>query len=257
MKHSIQLAFLMVAALAASAHAQTQIQVTVQSTGNLGLAPVITSFSDGTYDIFTTGQAASSALEDLAETGSPAGFSPPEGGPLFGNNPSPPIFTPGGSNSMIYNVSPSNDQFNFAAMVLPSNDWFVGNSADIDISSLHSGGIGTSITMSFNNIYDAGTELEDFNEGPGNPILGGLTGLTFPAGDGGANSGVDQNGVISLVTNPDFSTFGNAPAGLDNSLVDFDNLVTVTLTTVPEPSSGVLLSSLLAGIGLLRRRRRS
>lgn len=257
MKHIFSSAIVLVSALAFSANAQTQIRVTVESTGNLGLAPVITSFSDGSYDIFTPGQAASAALENLAETGFPGDFSPPQGGPLFGNNPDPPIFTPGGSNSAVFTVDTTNDQFNFAAMILPSNDWFVGNATDLPITNLHTGGIGTSISISLNSIYDAGTELEDFAQGPGNPIIMGLTGLTFPAGDGGEDSGVDQNGVVSIVSNPDFSTFANAPAGLDNSLIDFDNIVTVTLTTVPEPSSGLLLfSSLLGGVALLRKRRR-
>jgi len=227
-----------------------QIRVTVETTGNLGLAPVTASFSDGSNDIFTVGQAASAALEDLAETGSPAGFAPPQGGPVFGNNPAPPIFTPGGSNSAVFDVAAGNNQFNFAAMILPSNDWFVGNSTDIDISSLLAGAPGQELVFSFNTIYDAGTELEDFNFSPGNGIIG-LTG-----GGGDPNFGADQNGVVSVVANPDFSTFIGGE-NFDNSTIDFDNIVTVRLTavsSVPEPATCSVLG--FAGLGLLMRRRR-
>ena len=82
-------AFLTVIAFAGFATAQTQIEVKVETVSNLGIAPVIAGFSDGSWDIFNVGSAASLALEDLAETGSPAGFAPPEGGPVFGNNPNP------------------------------------------------------------------------------------------------------------------------------------------------------------------------
>lgn len=250
--------FLAVVLAASTCFAQTQIQVTVETLSNLGQAPVIASFSDGTYDIFTNGQAASSALETLAEVGAPSGFvgalAPPEGGPVFGNNPSPPIFTPnGGTNSAVFTVSPGNNQFNFATMLLPSNDWFVGNSMDLDISSLLSGPVGSSITMSYNTVYDAGTETEDFNASAGNPLVG------LPGVD--ATLETDQNGVVTMVTAADpFSTFANIPAGFDTTQYDFitsgASLVQVTLTTVPEPSSIGLLSFGFLGLcGLARRRR--
>jgi hypothetical protein len=228
-----------------------QIQVTIEATGDVGLAPAIVSFSDGSNDIFTVGQTASAALENLAETGSPADFAPPQGGPVFGNNPSPPIFTPGGSNSAIFDVAAGNNQFNFAAMVLPSNDWFVGNSADIDISSLLAGAAGDELVFSFATIYDAGTELEDFAFSPGNGIIG-LTG-----GGGAADFGTDQNGVITVVADPDFSTFVGGE-GFDNSTIDFSNIVTVRLTAVsavPEPAAASVLGIVALG-GLMRRRRK-
>jgi len=162
-------------------------------------------------------------------------------------------FTPGGSNSAIFNVDSSNNQFNFAAMILPSNDWFVGNSNDIDISALLAGPAGGQVQILFNTIYDAGTELEDFAFSPGNPILG----ITSPVGGAAPDFGDDQNGVVTQLSSPDFSTFVNAPIGFDNSTIDFDNIVTVTLTnvsSVPEPGSMVALLA-LGTAGLLRRRR--
>lgn len=264
MRNSLFLRALSIATLVlltSFAHAQTQIQVTIETAGNLGLAPTFASFSDGSFDLFNVGSAASAGLELSAETGNPSAFVAPVGvnaGPIFGNNPSPPIFTPnGGSNSAIFTVDAGNNQFNFVNMILPSNDWFVGNSSSIDVSSLLSGPAGSSITMSFGTVYDAGTELEDFTNGPGNPILAGITGLTFPAGTDQPDTPLlGQGGVVSVVSNPDFSLFANAPAGLDNSLVNFDNIVTVTLTTVPEPNAGVLALFCLGGFAAMARRRR-
>ena len=110
--------------------------------------------------------------------------------------------------------------------------------------------IGTTLSLDFSTIYDTGTELEDFAFSPGNGFVGATGG--GPAPDFGA----DQNGLVDIVTNPDFTTFANAPAGLINS--DFFNggpYGTVTLEVIPEPST-----ALLAGLRLvagLRRRRRS
>lgn len=239
---------------AAIVSAQTQIQVKVETVSNLGIAPVIAGFSDGSWDIFDVGSAASAALEEIAETGSPGGFMPPEGGPVFGNNPDPPIFTPGGMSSTTFSVSDGNNMFNMAAMLLPSNDWFVGTDSGIDISSLLNAAQGTTLSFDLSTVYDAGTEEEDFSASAGNPIIG----VTNP-GNGGPDVGTDQNGVVSMVTTADpFGSFANLePAGLDTAAFDFAGspVARVTLTTVPEPTSLVLGLISLGGLSLLRRRR--
>lgn len=243
--------------LAGSVQSATLVEVRVETLGPVGLAPSIAGFSNGSWDIFNVGAASSAQLEDLAETGSPAGFSPPNGGPVFGPGVgpgSPPIFGPGGAfASTVFSVDDGNGMFNIAAMLLPSNDWFVGNDNSFDVSSLLGAANGTTLSFDLMNVYDAGTELEDFDFSPGN----GLIGVTNPGG-GAADFGTDQGGVVSLVTGPDpFGSFANIePAGLDTSAADFTGgaVARITLTTVPEPSS-----ALLGGLGvfafLLRRRR--
>lgn len=236
---------------------QTMIRVDVSAPSNLGLAPAIAGFSDGSFSIFQTGTAASAALEDLAETGSPAMFAPPEGGPIFGNNPSPPIFTPGDANSATFSVSDGNNVFSLASMLLPSNDWFLGTNS-VNISALLNAAPGTSISIPLTTVYDAGTEEEDFAFSPGNGIVGVST-----AGGGAADFGTDQNGLISVVSSPDpFGSFANASAGFDSSPFDFNAsngaLATVTLTTVPEPSTNCMalfgVAFLLIGRRAHRRR---
>ena len=95
-----------------SAHAVTQIEVTFTSVGPVGFAPLFTAFHDGGYDLFNPGGTASAALETLAEVGDPGALisSVPAGvneGPVFGTNPSPPVFTVSGSNSAISALPPA------------------------------------------------------------------------------------------------------------------------------------------------------
>lgn len=243
-------------AAASVSQAATSIRVTVDTLSTVGLAPGIAGFSNGSFDIFDPGTAASAALENLAETGSPAGFAPNSGGPVFGPGVgpgSPPIFGPGASGSAIFTVPDGDTMFNFAAMLLPSNDWFIGNGGSFDVSSLLGGSVGDSLAFEFVTVWDAGTELEDFDFSPGN----GLIGLTNPGGVA-ADFGTDQNGVVTALTGTDpFAAFANPSAGFNSADFDFTGspIARVTLEVIPEPSS-----SLLAGLGLmlgLTRRRRS
>lgn len=252
---------LMSVVIAGNAHAVTSIRVEFTSGGQVGFAPLFGAFHNGSYDTFNAGSAASANLETLAESGGPGGLvtdasnAGADSMPVFGNNPSPPIFTPGGSNSAVFTVADGNGMFSYAAMILPSNDWFVGNDSAFDASSLLGASIGTSLNIGITTFWDAGTELEDFAFSPGNGLLG-----VTAAGTDAADAGADQNGVISLVTatNP-FSTFLNADGfdsmGADENTFAFSgNLATITLTVVPEPSTSLL--GILAGASMLLRRRR-
>jgi len=249
------LAVVLTAAASSFLSAQTQIQVTVETLGPVGLAPVIANFSDGSYDIFDVGSPASAALEDLAETGSPAGFMPPSGGPLFGPGVgpgSPPIFGPSGATaSETYTIDDGDAMFQLAAMVLPSNDWFIGNDVAFDVSSLIGAALGSSLSFEFSTAYDAGTEEEDFNFSPGNGLIG-----VNVTGGGDPDFGTDTiGGVVSVVTGPDpYASFLGIPPGYDTTVADFTAgpIARVTLTTVPEPSG---FSWLLLPLAALWRRR--
>ena len=142
-------------------------------------------------------------------------------------------------------------------MVLPSNDWFIGNNNAIDVSSVVQGGLGSSLTLEFSRVYDAGTELEDFAFSPGNGIIGIDT-----VGDPGA--GTATNDPISLVSASDpFGAFANiSPGTFDSTVYDFNAagvgntvLGRVTLTTIPEP--GTMLLGAMGLVGFSMRRRRS
>ena len=236
--------------------AQTQIEVSLTTDGPVGLAPAFAAFHDGTYDIFDVGSMASPGLELLAELGDastllatvPAGVNAQSfaaGGP----------FLPAGGNtgSAQFSVDGTQTSFSLASMILPSNDYFIGNSAALDISSLLGASAGTQLSFSYSQGYDAGTEAEDFAFGPG----GGLVGITTPADPPGGTVTMDP---ISLVTGPDpFAAFANLePVNFDTSSIDFTgaSIATVTLTVVPEPASfGLAGGAALTLLGYLRRRR--
>ena len=190
---------------------------------------------------------ASAGIESLAEDGGTAALIGERGGlQLFG-----PTFA-GQTNMTVVDVSVTDNFFDFAAMVLPSNDFFVatGGVVDpLDITKLLNGSV-SSLTLVFNRMYDAGTELEDFDFVAG----GGLAGV---AGQSGPNQGGAQGANISLVDNGSnpFASFANA-GGVDVSALDPSSngpLASITLTVVPEPSSALLLG--LGALGVFRRRR--
>ncbi len=244
-----------VLACSSIAHA-SQIRITLEAPSNLGLAPGLVAVHDGSVDFFDTGSAASAGLEVLAEVGdttvlqsslasSVNSVTIANGGP----------FLPGTSNSVDLNVSLSNTMLSFAAMVLPSNDWFIGNNAAFDISAILSGAVGTSMSWDFGRVYDAGTEAEDFAFSPGNGIIG----VTTPSTPGGGTSTANNISLVSA-SNP-FSAFLNPSAGFDPTTFDFNaagvgntTLGRLTVTRIPEPSSIALLA--LGGLGFFTRRKR-
>ncbi|MDB4713220.1 spondin domain-containing protein [bacterium] len=252
-------AILAAAILAPAASNAAALHITVEAPSNVGLAPALLSFHDGSNDFFDTGSTASAGLEALAEVGDTSTLqsSLTTGDNLTILGPGPCPFTPGSSNSAVFNNADTNTSFSFAAMVLPSNDWFIGNNNALDISSLISGGIGTSLTFEFGRVYDAGTELEDFLFSPGNTIIG-IDTMATPGG------GTSTNDPISLVSGADpFGSFANiSPDTFDSTAFDFNSagvgntvIGRVTITHIPEP--GVTLLGSLGILTLLIRRKRS
>jgi hypothetical protein len=229
-------------------HSATSIQVEFQGLGNIGFAPVVGAFHSGEVNFFDAGSSASTALETLAEVGNPS--------QLLGTVPMTAqagtvTSGPGGagvSGTVIFSVADGNTLFSYASMLLPTNDWFIGNDNGRDISSLLNAAIGTNLTFDVSTVWDAGTESEDFAFSAGNPLFG------IPAGDAGA--GDTTSGLITAVTGSDpFAAFANQPGGFDSSTLDFSGspVGRFTLTVVPEPSAAIL--GLLGLIPLFRRRR--
>ncbi|MDB4572659.1 hypothetical protein N9Z92_02005, partial [Akkermansiaceae bacterium] len=60
-------AILAAAILAPAASNATALHITVEAPSNVGLAPALLSFHDGSNDFFDTGSTASAGLEALAE----------------------------------------------------------------------------------------------------------------------------------------------------------------------------------------------
>ena len=255
--------------------APVQIEVTVTSNvpaGGVAITPVWVGFHNGSFDSYDGGAPAASALESLAELGMTGPISDVFAGTLIGDPvdgrvqgvvaDGGPIFS-GGAPSAIFTLEDNgaNNYFSYAAMILPSNDFFIanGNPAAHDLSGLLNGSVDT---ISFNigtpgTVNDAGTEVNDFAFSPNPPPFG------IPAGD--APGGADEGGVITNVIGDPFAAFLSQPGG-DLSILNFNDaglypngIATVTLSVVPAPvpvpAALPLAVSALGGLFAFMRRK--
>ncbi len=252
------------ALLSVSAQA-AQIRIDISNnapSGGVAITPVWVGLHDGGFNNFTAGAAADAGLESIAEDGMIAtrsmSFLSTAGrvDGAIGAPSGPPPLQPGESGSIVLTVADdgSNSFLSYASMVLVSNDFFVGNGAARDISSVLNGGG----PLTFNigeTVWDAGTEVNDFATSAANGLFG------FTGGQSGPNEGAIEGGVITEVTGADpfgaFANLGNAGATFPEAFnfANYTNGIgTVTITAVPEPSSAVLAG--IAALGMVVRRRR-
>ncbi len=236
-----------------------ELQITVtnrQTAGGFAFSPVWIGVHDGTFSTFNAGGNASSAIQAVAELGDVSGLMTEFAGSgsqtLVGGAP----FTPGASVAQVLSVSsPGTHQFlSYASMVVPSNDFFMGNADPTAFRLFDDAGMflgPLTINVFGRNIWDAGTEVNDITFGAA--FIVGVDPLDHVA----------ENGTINLVFGgpTDYTDYLNSingratPAGYDIShLISADDLIaTIRIDAVPEPSAVVLLGSGLAGMVILGR----
>jgi len=163
------------------------------------LTPVWVGFHDGVFDAFDTGSPATTALERLAEDGNPdplAGlFASAGAGAAQGVLPADggdPRIAPGETATrtfVIDSAEPENRFLSWAAMVIPSNDAFLGNDDPQAHRIFDAGGsfVGGYVTVDGGDVLDAGTEVNDE-----------LPEHTAFFGQSAADSGIDENGVVHV-----------------------------------------------------------
>ncbi|MEM9422940.1 MAG: spondin domain-containing protein [Pseudomonadota bacterium] len=266
-----------------SAHA-VPITVSIKNNseiGGLNLTPLFVAFHNNSYDAFDVGSAASQGTERVAELGATMQnasgtilgateealaadpnaivrtFGAPSG---FGGAP---IIEPGETATITLDLSATDHRyFNYLSMIIPSNDTFIGNDNAIEIfnpdGSLKSG---LTFDVTGNNIWDAGTEVNDFTDGPA--FVVSTNGQAIDA-----TGGTEENGIVRLsdglgILNGQLIALPTG-ANVDTSLVDFVSdrtnfsLATISIVgadPVPLPAAAPFMA-LALGVGAAVRRQR-
>jgi hypothetical protein len=260
----LRLAAAVAAILIAVPTRASQLQITVtndQPTGGFALAPVWFGVQNGTFSHFTPGSSASSAIATLAQFGNTAPLMTlfesqnvgvdttlTSGGSLI-------QYVPGQSNSTILNVSnPSVDQFlSYAGMVVPSNDFFLGNAVPMRIFNANGDFVGPITIQIFgSNIWDSDTEVQSTT-----------TALTFIQGQTPGSGTQIADGAITTVF-PASAAFLSTIDGLTTAAgyqishipTSSDLIATIQINSVPEPSSIALLGIAVIGLAVISRSRR-
>jgi hypothetical protein len=227
--------------------------------GGVGVAPLWLGLHDGNFDTFNVGTAASLAIERSAEDGNAkvlsANFASAVPGGLQTTLPNGPRFPGATSTFTLHNVdlNGANRYLSYAAMVVLSNDFFIGNddAKGIDLASLAGGGKLSLALGGAGHVYDAGTEQNNFAYSLANGAFG------IGGGQSGPNQGIDENGVVHVVSGNPYLSFvdgGNfVPANFDWTALNFNQQqaigrLDISVTPVPEPETYAML---LAGLGLL------
>jgi hypothetical protein len=238
-------AFASLASVAAQAET-LKLRVTVQNlapANSVAYAPLRVGFHSGSYDAFDEGEAATAPIISVAEGGSGADWFPAFAaadptatlGTVVPNPPGPLL--PGGKARALFTIdTAANPFFTFASMVVPSNDYFIGNDDPQQYRLFDAAGalLIDRIDLRASDIWDAGSEADD----PANAafVVGGNNDLRTP-----------QNGVVAF----DFEGLSifdglQTAAGyiFQSQLTDATGIyrINFALASVPEPSGLAMLA---------------
>lgn len=235
------------------------VTVTVQNLApqnSVSFAPLRFGFHNGSYDAFDNGEAPTAPIISIAEGGGGADWFPAfaAADPTAVLGSTSGAQTPGsGQTTMTFRVNTAlNPFFTFAAMVVPSNDYFIGNDNPRAYRLFDMSGnlLQSQIDQSASDIWDAGSEL--FDPAAAAFLVGGTNGLRTA-----------QNGVVSFdfLELAGFNGLQTAASYTFNSNLLSDTSIyqiNFSAAAVPEPSTWAML---IAGFGLtgaaMRRRTRT
>ena len=235
--------------------AVVDVTVTVQNlapTDSISFAPLHVGFNNGSFDAFDLGGVANSAIVSVAEGGAgdvwQAAFAAAD--PTATRGTVGGLLLPGASSSLSLQVNTALNQFfTFAAMVVPSNDFFIGNDNPTEYRLFNPDGSLnlSSITIAASEIWDAGSELFD----PAAVAFVGNNDLRREQGSVVALNFAELAAFNGLGTGAGYTFQSGLSADSGVYRISFE------VSPVPEPGSYALMAAGLLGIGLLKRRSRS
>lgn len=273
-KHPLPLFLVLCLSAAAAQATQVTIQITSRaSEGGFFLAPIWVGFHDGSFDLFDAGSpiSAGEALERLVEDGNPEPLQSeflaavPDGIGGFIAAPEGfedvPVFEPGEQGMLTLELDPTKHRYmSFAAMILPSNDAFIGNDDPRMIELFDEAGNfkdAQVFSILGAEVWDAGTELN-------NELDAAFLNQSEPdTGVATSDPVTHHPGFVGSYANP---APGQTPIILGATLepgIAFDPLACdftrpgtaiIDILCVPEPATIALLA--LGSLVLLRRRSR-
>ncbi len=221
---------------------------------SVSLAPLRFGFNNGTFDAFDEGGTANAATISIAEGGGGAdwfpAFAAADPTAVLGSTAGPQ--TPGFTQSLTFRVNTSvNPFFTFAAMVVPSNDFFIGNDDPTEYRLFDAAGnlLISQIDQSASDIWNAGSEVFDplaaaFLQIGNNDLRtpeGGVVGFNF----------AELARFDGLTTAAGYVFTSGLSA---NSPIYH---ITFSVTDIPAPASLALFGLGAAGIAVTRRRSHS
>lgn len=218
MKKILSAAVFAATAISANVNAQ-DLSITITNlTHGLAFTPVLVAAHDASGNLFDVGSAASSNLQAMAEGGALTGLQSDLDAISATHTSAGAPLMAGSSVSLSLNTdaAPANTKLSVVAMMLPTNDGFIGlDAADIPTSA------GT--YTFYLNAYDAGTEANDeLITGGGAPGVAGIPGDPGAMAGSGATGGVagaDSNTNVHIhrgAIGDDSPTGGNSD--LDNTV---------------------------------------
>lgn len=245
------------ALLALSAAAQAEVvnvTVTVQNlapANSVSFAPLHVGFNNGSFDAFNLGGVATAPIISVAEGGAGGAWQTAfaAADPTATRGTIGGLLLPGATSSLSFSVDTAlNPYFTFGAMVVPSNDFFIGNDSPTEYRLFDAAGNQTITTIGIraNEIWDAGSEVFD----PAAAAFVGNNDLRR-----------DQNSVVAF-NFAEFAGFNGLSTGAGytfNSALTADSdvyRISFDVSPVPEPGSYALMAAGLMAVGFVARRRR-
>ena len=241
--------------------AVVQLKITVENLApqnSISFAPLRVGFHSGVFDAFNIGQVAGPAIVSVAEGGSGAAWFPAfaaaDPGAVTGTvvaNPAGPLL-PGGSGQQTFTIDTAvNPFFTFAAMLVPSNDFFIGNDAPTRFRLFDGAGqlAINDILQRARDVWDAGSEVFD-------PAAAAFVGNN--------NQRADQNSVVAF-NFAELAAFDGLLTGAGynfNSQLSADSEIyrisfSVVPSPVPVPAALPMLLGGIGGLGALSRLRKA